>query len=536
MIRFRTQIRLLLAAAACTALVSCGGGGGTGDGGSGGAGGSPLNITTTFAVDGVVGDPYSQSIVAAGGQGARTFTLSAGALPPGLTLSSAGNIDGTPAGPPGTSNFTVSVSDSAPTPATDSQALTIDIVEPLSIETATVSDTAIGADYFEPVVAVGGTPPYSYGLSGSPPSGLRISASGTLNGRISREARTGVFDVEVTDSSVPMLAASRTYQVAVDMEVATAALAQAEGGVEYIDSLDVLGGLPPFTWQILSGSLPAGLAMSQDGTVSGTPDPVCGESRSTLHVQAADSDAPVQIDDRSGIDLRLVPTYFHLSVSPPPTGLVGVPYSYQIPVVGGVEPFDFTLDAASSLPSGLSLNANTGLISGTPDTVEYRGFRVYISDACGGADFIMGITIVADLPGRNDSIETATTLPGNGSYQASISPSGHPNTVFDPDEDYYRISTTTASTITVDIDAQVDGSPIDTVIEIVNAAGTQLNTCVAPAYTSPCEHDDEELGVTLDSFLQLQVTGATTFYIHVVDWGSNARPDMLYDLIISGVN
>ena len=40
----------------------------------------------------------------------------------------------------------------------------------------------------------------------------------------------------------------------------------------------------------------------------------------------------------------------------------------------------------------------------------------------------------------------------------------------------------------------------------------------------------------LDSFLLVQVTGATTFYIHVVDWGSNARPDMLYDLVISGVN
>ena len=48
--------------------------------------------------------------------------------------------------------------------------------------------------------------------------------------------------------------------------------------------------------------------------------------------------------------------------------------------------------------------------------------------------------------------------------------------------------------------------------------------------------DDEELGVDLDSFLQVRVNGATTFYLHVVDWGSNARPDMLYDLIITGVN
>ncbi len=33
-----------------------------------------------------------------------------------------------------------------------------------------------------------------------------------------------------------------------------------------------------------------------------------------------------------------------------------------------------------------------------------------------------------------------------------------------------------------------------------------------------------------------QIGAGVTFYIHVVDWGSNARPDKLYDLVISGVN
>ena len=46
-------------------------------------------------------------------------------------------------------------------------------------------------------------------------------------------------------------------------------------------------------------------------------------------------------------------------------------------------------------------------------------------------------------------------------------------------------------------------------------------------------NDDEQTGVSLDSLLQVQVDGATTFYIHVVDWRGNARPDMLYDPSIS---
>ena len=129
-------------------------------------------------------------------------------------------------------------------------------------------------------------------------------------------------------------------------------------------------------------------------------------------------------------------------------------------------------------------------------------------------------------------------LPGNGTYSASISPSGHPNTVLEPDEDYYAITTTAASTVTVDINAQVNGSPLDSVIELVDVNGSVLNTCipVPPEVDPACVHDDETLGVDLDSFLQVQISGATTFYIHVVDFGGNARPDKLYDLVISGVN
>ena len=90
--------------------------------------------------------------------------------------------------------------------------------------------------------------------------------------------------------------------------------------------------------------------------------------------------------------------------------------------------------------------------------------------------------------------------------------------------------------MTVDINAQVNGSPLDSVIEIVGANGVQLNTCVAPTFNSPCEHDDVSLGVELDSVLEIQVSGATTFFVHVVDFRGDARPDLLYDIVISGVN
>ena len=42
--------------------------------------------------------------------------------------------------------------------------------------------------------------------------------------------------------------------------------------------------------------------------------------------------------------------------------------------------------------------------------------------------------------------------------------------MFDPDEDYYRIHTNATFTVTIDINAQVNGSPLDAVIEILTRA------------------------------------------------------------------
>ena len=201
-------------------------------------------------------------------------------------------------------------------------------------------------------------------------------------------------------------------------------------------------------------------------------------------------------------------------------------------------PYTFAI-TTGILPSQLAIAAN-GRITGTPDTAETQAFTVTVTDSCPvpvTATQALSITVRNVSLGRNDSIADATVLPGDGTYTASISPSGHPNTVFDPDEDFYAITTTAASTVTVDINANANGSPLDSVIEIVGANGLPLMSCGAPAFTSICQHDDEdtEAGL-LDSFLQAQIGAAVTFYIHVVDWGSNARPDKLYDLVINGVN
>jgi hypothetical protein len=529
------RVRRLAAAPLFALLAACGGGG---DGGGGGN--TPLSITSTAVDDGMIGSDYGDSVVAAGGRGAKTFTITAGALPDGLAMSAGGAISGTPTGPAGESNFTVSVTDSAKAPATDTQAFSINIVEPLEITTATLPDTSVGDAYAASVLATGGAQPLTFiPANGSPPDAIVLNGDGTLSGTVLASATTETFDVQVVDSSSPPFTRTQTYTVRVAMAIATAALEDATGGVAYSDNPAVQGGLPPYDWSLTSGTLPPGLTgpNAVTGEISGTPEPACAASTATLGFSVTDSDSPAVTATRAGITLTVNPATLEVTSAALANGVIGNAYDQSVVASGGVPPYGFAI-TAGALPSGLAFNGSTGRITGTPDTAETQDFEVTVTDACPNtATRDLSLTVTDAVLGRNDSIDQATVLPGDGTYHASISPSGHPNTEFAPDEDFYRITTTAASDVTVDVNARSFGSPLDSVIEIVDANGVPLNSCVAPAFNSECQHDDDDTDAgELDSFLQVRVAGGTTFYIHVVDWGSNARPDKLYDLVISGVD
>lgn len=86
-------------------------------------------ITTTSLPNGAIGIAYSQTLAATGGDGSLSWSITAGSLPAGLSLSSAGVISGTPTAS-GTSNFTVRVADQDND--ADTQALSITIPAPPS--------------------------------------------------------------------------------------------------------------------------------------------------------------------------------------------------------------------------------------------------------------------------------------------------------------------------------------------------------------------------------------------------------------------
>jgi len=163
---------------------------------------APPNITTTTLANGTIASAYSQTVVASGGTGALTWTISAGSLPTGLNPinSSTGQITGTPT-TAGTFNFTVRATDTLNQFDDQALSLTIDLPAPPNITTTSLQNGTVDAAYSQPVQATGGIGNLTWSISaGLLPPGLDIDqATGVISGTPTTEGQSN-FTVEATDT------------------------------------------------------------------------------------------------------------------------------------------------------------------------------------------------------------------------------------------------------------------------------------------------------------------------------------------------
>jgi Putative Ig domain len=87
----------------------------------------PLEIATTSLPGATVGEPYTTTLSAVNGEAPYTWSLINGSLPPGLSLSPSGVVSGSPTGP-GTSTFTVAVTEGGPLPFSAAEEQSISVV------------------------------------------------------------------------------------------------------------------------------------------------------------------------------------------------------------------------------------------------------------------------------------------------------------------------------------------------------------------------------------------------------------------------
>ena len=279
-------------------------------------------ITTAFLALGTVNGSYSQPLSATGGTTPYTWSISAGSLPAGLGIdASTGVISGAPT-TPGTSHFTVKVTDATtPTPQTATRPLSISVPTVPAITTASLPAGTLDQAYAQPVSATGGTTPYTWSISaGSLPAGLGINAStGVISGGPTAPG-TSTFTVAVTDATgLTPQTATRPLSITITgfLTVTTTSLPGATAGQAYSATLAATGGTAPYAWSVSSGPLPAGLKLdSSTGVISGSPTT---DGSVGFGVKVTDS-SPVPEHDSAALSITTQPAAPVVSKLSPPTG------------------------------------------------------------------------------------------------------------------------------------------------------------------------------------------------------------------------
>jgi hypothetical protein len=150
-------------------------------------------------------------------------------------------------------------------------------------------------------------------------------------------------------------------------------------GTAYNQTITATGGVAPYTFAVTVGALPTGLILDPtSGVISGTPT-TAGQFDFTI--TATDANGCPGLRAYS-IVIPVAPVCPFITVNPPtlPAPIFGQFYSQTITATGGVAPYTFTV-STGALPSGLTLNATTGVISGAPSGTGTFNFVITATDA-----------------------------------------------------------------------------------------------------------------------------------------------------------
>ena len=142
-----------------------------------GASAAALSLTTSSLASGAVGKSYTATLAATGGTTPYKWSVASGALPTGLTLSTAGKISGKPTAP-GSFTFSVQVKDAASATSVVAYDLVV-TAPPLVILYPNLNPGMVGSAYTATLYASGGTGAYTWTLiSGALTPGLTLSTAG----------------------------------------------------------------------------------------------------------------------------------------------------------------------------------------------------------------------------------------------------------------------------------------------------------------------------------------------------------------------
>jgi hypothetical protein len=255
-----------------------------------------LIITTTSLSGATTGSSYSNALSATGGKSPYSWTLTSGTLPSGIAVQSSGSISGTTS-QAGQFSFTVQVADSSSPRQTATKSLTLTVsavAVTVSVIPATATMSSGATKQFTALVS--NTANVAVNWSASPGS---ISNSGLYQAPAVTSTTTAI--VTATSVAAPTASGKATVTVTASappptLSITTTSLSGATAGSAYSNALSATGGQAPYSWTLVSGTLPAGIALQSSGSISGTTSQT---GQFTITVQASDSSSPKQAATRA---------------------------------------------------------------------------------------------------------------------------------------------------------------------------------------------------------------------------------------------
>jgi large repetitive protein len=269
----------------------------------------------------------------------------------------------------------------------------------VDIATKTVPDGTVNAYYATVITANGGCKPYSWAVvSGKLPPGFKATGytyptkTSLYVGGNPTVAGTYSFTVSVKDCDGQVSEAS--YQIVINSElhtgfhITTETVPNGTVNTYYSTVISADGGCKPYSWAVVSGTLPAGFKATgytyptkTSLYVGGNPTAAATYSF-TVSVKDCDgqvSEASYQIVINSGLHAG-----FHITTETVPNGTAKSYYSTVLAAAGGCTPYTWAM-VSGTLPPGVTGTAKTNSLDldGTPTAAATYSFTISVKDCSG---------------------------------------------------------------------------------------------------------------------------------------------------------
>jgi hypothetical protein len=161
------------------------------------------------------------------------------------------------------------------------------------------------------------------------------------------------------------------------VKIVTPSLPNGALNVSYNATLMASGGATPYVWTIDKGTLPAGLNLdTSTGAISGVPTT---DGDFTFTAKVSDNSTPIKSDTQRYTITITGNEGLIITTMSMPDGEVETVYNVSLLASGGTSPYTWSI-ARGNLPDGLTVDAVSGVISGTPTKKGNYNFTVQVSD------------------------------------------------------------------------------------------------------------------------------------------------------------